>query len=317
VRREPVVLAVSLFESSEIALQPIRGADSTRLSQVMKHVVDGMDDQAASSFQVAEHAPLLGLDRDLPPVALLPSDQGVDPSVAIGAGADGRELLEQPPQTSGIGAFGTLPAPRQPLALDMHEAALTNRVGPTLLHRPQQARLSVGGDAQRRQPLPSEAGTERPHLRRRLVHSQAPSQDPVGLRIHHHGQGPASSAQIRCVDADMLAACQIDPALGRAIQPVLDDAPQPDDGTATLATQLAIAVSFGDPTLEPRPLTLTTQRKTASQRRVTAVPTQPSLLATMRVPVTTGPCTATEIAPLFVPCLNRLSYNHSKMMPNT
>ena len=310
------MLSVSLLESSEIAFQPVGRVGDARMFQVMKHVVESVDDQTAGSFQVAEHPSLFGLHRDLPAVALFPSDQGLDPSVAIGDGADGHELPEQPPQASGIGALWVLSAPRQSLALDVDEAPLTDRVRPALLQRPQQARLSVGGDAQRRQPLSSEAGTERPHLRRRLVHPQHPGQHPVGLCIHDHRQWPTPSAQIRRASDDMPATGQIDPTLGWALQPVPDDAPQPDDRTAALTAQLAIAVSFGDPALEPHALTLTPKRQAAPHRRVTAVPTQPPLFATTRMSMTPDACTAALTAPLFVPCLNRLSYDDSNMMPN-
>lgn len=194
------MLPVAHFQSAEISFQSVGGVRDAGMFEEVKHLGQGVDQQAACALEIAEHPAVTGCQGDFPALALFPSNELIDPAVAGDRGTDRCEFLEQPPQVLRIGACGPPATPHQPLALDMYKAALKDCLGPTLPQGLQQPWLTVGGDTERVQPLPRQVCAIRPHDRGRLVDTQLPGNHGVGDGIHEHGQRPAASAQIGRVD---------------------------------------------------------------------------------------------------------------------
>ena len=192
---ESPVLSITHLQSAEIPLQSVGSVRDIGMCEIVEHVGQRVDDQAACTFEIAEHPSVFRCQFDFPAVALLPRDETCDPAVAGHRCADRGELQEQPPQLLRIGARGTSATPHQSLALDVYQAALKNCLGLTRAQRLQQPWLPVGGDAERVQPLPRQMRAIRPHGRGGLVDTQLPSNHSVGESIHEHRQWPATTAR--------------------------------------------------------------------------------------------------------------------------
>ena len=94
---ESSVLSVAHFEPTEIAFQPVGGTRDGRVFEVMEHVGQSMNQETAGAFEVAEDVSLLWRQRDFPAVALLPSDEVVEPVIAV---RQRMHVAEMPKQAS-------------------------------------------------------------------------------------------------------------------------------------------------------------------------------------------------------------------------
>lgn len=108
---KPTMLAVSLFESSEIALQSISAVRNGGIIDVAKHIRQGTEEHAASAFEITKDPALLWTASDLSSVLRFPVADLCEELIPVFVGMDRQDFEKQGSEVLGVGAFGLEAAP--------------------------------------------------------------------------------------------------------------------------------------------------------------------------------------------------------------
>jgi len=176
----------------------------------------------------------------------------------------------------------------------------------------QQLRVSVGGNAVRRQSLACQFGAEVRHRTVRLMQSKSSRDHRVAGGVHHDRHSRMAFAQIRTVNDQMTVQRQITRTRHRMRQPIRDDATHGADAQTALAVQLTHVIPFAHPAREPDPLPVASIAQRPSHERPAAPTTTPSLFAGRHCTRARHTRRAAMRTPFFEPFLKPLrkfSYN--------
>ena len=128
--RQPSVLSVPLFQSSEVSFESIGRFGNERLVEITEHVRQGRPEHTTGSLEIAEDPALLRGTGKLATVAAFPTVELRKKAIAIGRCMERHDLEKEASEVSRVGTFGMPPAPTQALPLEVDQAALNDDLRP-------------------------------------------------------------------------------------------------------------------------------------------------------------------------------------------